>query len=419
MESPPSTKRRRISDPERDAQAVAVGASMDDHAGCDLCGIPRLIGAEQRAEHLNGKKHRAKIKSYGYPGSFAGWSAEPTWSAADCAAIQQEFERARQRHSNSSGRCPGDRCSRSFCVLDCQVKPSEIRNDLPDLELYLLAEGHRRPAILRVIREMQKGAAHLNKERLYGDDAAVAALRLREPSASDAHHGLAALAHEHNCSTTDLGLLLAGSQVMLQATATLSAGSEVGVVTPCAAGAEDGLIRKQWAEAAVKLAKYDFISGYRVLASRGHVKTDRSGADGEAMLAIALDAAGVPASCYRTERQQVAAEFSAQERGKRATPDALFDTAIVVQGRPVNWIEVKNKLLIPGVSSEDEHRAYGRQIEKYVKRFGAGAVVWTSSSWTTKNASMSWAAKNAPNTGFCQTIHDQHGDVVHFNLTRT
>jgi len=55
------SKRRRISDPERDAQAVAVGASMDDHAGCDVCGIPRLIGAEQRAEHLNGKKHRAKM----------------------------------------------------------------------------------------------------------------------------------------------------------------------------------------------------------------------------------------------------------------------------------------------------------------------------------------------------------------------
>jgi len=78
--------------------------------------------------------------------------------------IKQEFERARQRHS--SGRCLGDRCSRSFCVLDCQVNPSEIRNDLPDLERYLLAEGHRRPAILSVIREMQKGAAHLNKERL-------------------------------------------------------------------------------------------------------------------------------------------------------------------------------------------------------------------------------------------------------------
>ena len=142
----------------------------------------------------------------------------------------------------------------------------------------------------------------------------------------------------------------------------------------------------------------------------GQNRPARRGADGETMLVIALDAAGIPATSYRTEPQQVATEFSTQERGTRATPDVLFNVAIVVRGRSVNWIEVKNELLIPGVSSEHELAAYDRQIEKCVKRFGAGAVVWASSSWATKNA---------PNAGFCQAIQRRHGDVAHFNLART
>ena len=66
---------------------------------------------------------------------------------------------------------------------------------------------------------------------------------------------------------------------------------------------------------------------------------------------------------------------------------------------------MKNKLLIPGVSSEAELASYDKQIEKYVERFGAGAVVW--------------ATKNAPHTGFCQTIQRRHAGVVHFNVAQT
>ena len=415
---------------DRDADAIAVqleataaeqvghataAASEGDDVGCDLCRVVRFAGGvKQRDQHLNGKKHRANLKACGNNAgakkvgrrreaealtelSFAGWSIKSTWSADDCAAIQREFERARQRHS--SVRCPGDSCSRSFCVIDCQTKQWAVRKDLPELEGCLLAEGHPRPAVLKVIREMQKGAAHHNKEQLYRDDAAVAALRSREPR--DAR-GLKALAWEHNCSTSDLGRLLAGNQAMLQAVAALTDEDEASVVTPYATGAKDDLHRKQWAEAAVELAKNDSIGGHRVACQDTHLQR---GTDGESMLAKALDAAGVPISSYKTESQQVAAEFVSQERGKRATPDVLFNAPIEIQGVSVKWIEVKNKLLIPGVSSEDELASYDKQIERYIERFGAGAVVW--------------ATKNAPHTGFCQTIQRRHADVVHFNLAQT
>jgi hypothetical protein len=58
------------------------------------------------------------------------------------------------------------------------------------------------------------------------------------------------------------------------------------------------------------------------------------------------------------------------------TPDFLFDPPLVIHGQVIRWIEVKNSLCIPDVSF-DSQSDIKLQAQKYVKRFGQGAFVWT------------------------------------------
>jgi hypothetical protein len=58
------------------------------------------------------------------------------------------------------------------------------------------------------------------------------------------------------------------------------------------------------------------------------------------------------------------------------TPDFLFDPPLVIHGKVIRWIEVKNSLCIPDVSF-DSQSEIKVQAQKYVKRFGPGAIVWT------------------------------------------
>ena len=97
--------------------------------------------------------------------SFAGcWSSEPTWSAPACELIVEKFKEAEHLHS---AHCQfGPECTRPFCLLDVKATPWNVRYELNELEGGLLELGHKRDAIERVVRQLLKGAAHLNKERL-------------------------------------------------------------------------------------------------------------------------------------------------------------------------------------------------------------------------------------------------------------
>ena len=63
------------------------------------------------------------------------------------------------------------------------------------------------------------------------------------------------------------------------------------------------------------------------------------------------------------------------------TPDFLFDPPLVIHGQVIRWIEVKNSLCIPDVSFDSQSEVK-LQAQKYVKRFGPGAIVWTKCGFT-------------------------------------
>ena len=62
--------------------------------------------------------------------------------------------------------------------------------------------------------------------------------------------------------------------------------------------------------------------------------------------------------------------------GDRATPDFLFDPPLVIHGKDIRWLNVKFSLFIPNVSF-DSQSLFVRTAQKYVERFGHGAIVWT------------------------------------------
>ena len=79
---------------------------------------------------------------------------------------------------------------------------------------------------------------------------------------------------------------------------------------------------------------------------------------------------------YTTEKDRVISEFVEHPEGDRATPDFLFDPPLMIHGKDIHWIDVKNSLCIPNVSL-DSQSDIKQQADKYVKRFGQGAFVWT------------------------------------------
>jgi hypothetical protein len=79
---------------------------------------------------------------------------------------------------------------------------------------------------------------------------------------------------------------------------------------------------------------------------------------------------------YTTEKDRVISECVEQPEGYRATPDFMFDPPLVIHGKDIRWIEVKNSLLIPEVSFDTQSKIK-EQAQKFVERFGHGAFVWT------------------------------------------
>ena len=73
---------------------------------------------------------------------------------------------------------------------------------------------------------------------------------------------------------------------------------------------------------------------------------------------------------------RVISEFVEHPEGDRATPDFLFDPPLLIHGKDIHWIDVKNSLCSPNVSL-DSQSDIKQQADKYVNRFGQGAFVWT------------------------------------------
>jgi hypothetical protein len=102
---------------------------------------------------------------------------------------------------------------------------------------------------------------------------------------------------------------------------------------------------------------------------------------GFSAVACAQDSGLKASSDYTTEKDRVISECEEQPEGFRATPDFLFDPPLVIHGKVIRWIDVKNSLCIPNVSI-DSQSSIKLQAQKYVKRFGQGAIVWTKCGFT-------------------------------------
>jgi len=295
-----------------------------------------------------------------------------------------------------------------------------IKEWLPDLhrELSHELEVDKDATATFLLREAQKGTAWTNKEKLYAGNEREQLARKQELLSrivtyivtcerlarvfAELHikHGathqirrtrartptellawaLTKLATEVNCTTTYLGQFLAGTQ---EFKAAVDRSRDPDSSSSVERDSPEARIEARIADAAISIAHKDWISGYKAKSKGlsadpvGKGNMDRRGNEGEAGVERLLQDSGLKASSdYTTEKDRVVSECEEQPEGYRATPDFLFDPPLVIHGKVIRWIDVKNSLCIPDVSF-DSQSDIKLQAQKYVKRFGQGAFVWT------------------------------------------
>ena len=313
------------------------------------------------------------------------------------------------------------------------------------------------------IREVQKGIAEANKEKLYeGDDHDDRLQVMRDEicpptgnfSLNDIIARLRDRAEDLNVTTTDLGRALAGSSILRAAVdehngntsnmggrggqggrggyvpggprppmdpqlisaahaahaaahAAASADAFAPPAPPTPPRAEAHLPdtderdnRRLIAKATVLCSHADYITGYTCKSrDTGHVveaqehaqRLDVRSRTGENRLVNDLGMAGYPPNLYRTEEQVIG------DGETEATPDVLFNDPQTIRGKQVKWIDAKSACVIPGVTPERVITALRAQVEKYVERYGPGAILWTK-------------------CGFCKDVLSGVEGVSHFGL---
>jgi hypothetical protein len=171
-------------------------------------------------------------------------------------------------------------------------------------------------------------------------------------------------------------------------------------------------------EQAKQLSSVDLLFGYLMNESAEKRLMD-NGNYGEQLVEADLEKLGVLSSAYKTERQQILAStelsptlvvtdveenrdsvgaplsevLSTVPNGNGTlggmveptkaqpepipTPDFLFDLPVTLFGKQVKWIEVKNFVIVPGVSDDSTVQRFVAQVSKYFHRFGHGMVIFT------------------------------------------
>ena len=63
---------------------------------------------------------------------------------------------------------------------------------------------------------------------------------------------------------------------------------------------------------------------------------------------------------------------------KTITPDILLETPIQlsVDSQPIHWIDAKNHFVDPALSSDENVQSICNQMNKYVRTYGPGLIVW-------------------------------------------
>lgn len=279
--------------------------------------------------------------------------------------VEEQIE-VKRRYFNLGHLTPGRRHQELFQVA---CKADEVKNK--DVRCLIL--------------EMQKGTAERNKEKLYESEDHQDRLQVMRDeicptgffSLNDIIERLRDLADDLNVTTTDLGRALAGYSNVSTAIDERNRNTLDVTHLP---DTDDCDNRRLIAKATVVCSHDDYITGYTCKSrDTGHVveaqeharRLDDRSRRGENRLEEDLRKAGYPPNSYKTEEQLT------KDGEPEATPDVLFNEPQTIRGKRVKWIDAKNACDIPGVTPERVMEALRRQVEKYVERFGPGAILWT------------------------------------------
>ena len=231
--------------------------------------------------------------------------------------------------------------------------------------------------------ELQKGVAHKNRNKLHG--------HTTDEQRDDCKRGLSSLNGQKlafiieeiasilKVTTTGLGVVVYGSIIRLRE-------------------ADDHV-----AQCFKKMN--DRVEGCLIRGCKSHHFTNEIGRQGESAVEKALGEAGVQRDEYWTEEDQKVLQT------EKGTPDILFKKLTAINGVEVKWIDAKNMLLIPGVSSGETVNNYDKKMDRYVTEHGPGAIVWAKTTYNKKS-------EQEHAVGFPENLRDRHEHVTHFTLTR-
>ena len=302
--------------------------------------------------------------------------------------------------------------------LKSLVEKNEFPVNLHEWEIQRMCENELKGVLhedlatsVTLFREAQKGLAFRNKETLYKDDEEdpeskqrllkhFEELELGFHTAQNAIHlaldekaspdprsptvkALETLSREKNCATTDVGIFLATAQGFRAAVAR-SQDPNPSAVADDDACSTLSLLQRRIADAAFSIYAKDRISGYKAKSGRPGANPEseatikRRGNEGEAAVEQVLSNSGLKRGVHFTTQED-------NEGKEDLTPDFCFVKNQPLHGEQIWWIEVKNAVVIPGVSF-DKHGDTSEQIaekaQRYNDRFGRGAIVWTKSGFT-------------------------------------
>mmetsp|Transcript_44285 Transcript_44285/g.56714 ORF Transcript_44285/g.56714 Transcript_44285/m.56714 type:complete len:314 (+) Transcript_44285:161-1102(+) len=225
-----------------------------------------------------------------------------------------------------------------------------------------------------IVRQIQKGIVHHNKEMVYENESLKSELRIL---IGFAETSVAEQARILNTTTTELGFALAGCAIMNMVIDAVEGGPLEFLDSSDEEEEEESAevyFRISIALETVDLADKDIISGH-LCKTIGSGRMEWGGRRGESELERNLRNARVS---FLTEDEQ---RESDSGESRDATPDVLLDEPIMVHGKRVHWIDSNTGFIIPGVSSAGEIQSYRTKAEKYIRLFGSGAFFWPKSGF--------------------------------------
>lgn len=205
-----------------------------------------------------------------------------------------------------------------------------------------------------LVREWDKRLSTTVKEELYNDET-------RRDALLSNFTNLYKMGKELKISTTQLAQVLLGSNAFT--------GKE-SITDP---------IKKIIFQQSREYCKQDELFGY-LMDTEAVDSMKKNGNYGENLVKIDLCKLGITADAYLTEEQQQASVLQSTDESDSkivATPDFLFHNPVRIFDKEIRWIEVKNYVIVPGISADVVIERLKRQVAKYEQHYGDGLVIFT------------------------------------------